>query len=166
MGQTKTITTRRTSRLAAMAVFTAVAIIAGCTTAPTNTNVATNQPVTRPTPEASVQPSPETTPPASPTETPSVSPAAAKTFTIIGKNFSFSETKLRVKVGDRVKIIFKNEDGFHDWVIDEFSARTPQIQTGTQAEVEFVASIAGTFEYYCSVGEHRAKGMKGNLIVE
>ena len=158
MGQTKTITTRRTSRLAAMAVFTAVAIIAGCTTAPTNTNVATNQPVTRPTPE--------TTPPASPTEPPSVSPAAAKTFTIIGKNFSFSETKLRVKVGDRVKIIFKNEDGFHDWVIDEFSARTPQIQTGTQAEVEFVASIAGTFEYYCSVGEHRAKGMKGNLIVE
>ena len=36
----------------------------------------------------------------------------------------------------------------------------------TSAEVEFVASIAGTFEYYCSVGEHRAKGMKGNLIVE
>jgi plastocyanin len=32
--------------------------------------------------------------------------------------------------------------------------------------IEFVANKKGKFEYYCSVGEHRAMGMKGNLVVE
>jgi plastocyanin len=29
-----------------------------------------------------------------------------------------------------------------------------------------VADKKGTFEYYCSVGQHRALGMKGKLVVE
>ena len=32
--------------------------------------------------------------------------------------------------------------------------------------VEFTVDKTGTFEYYCSVGQHRANGMVGNLIVE
>lgn len=32
--------------------------------------------------------------------------------------------------------------------------------------VTFVADTLGTFEYYCSVGNHRAQGMVGNLVVE
>ncbi len=32
--------------------------------------------------------------------------------------------------------------------------------------VEFTADKKGTFEYYCSVGEHRVNGMKGKFIVE
>jgi plastocyanin len=33
-------------------------------------------------------------------------------------------------------------------------------------EVEFTPNIVGEFEYYCSVGDHRAKGMTGTIIVE
>ena len=92
--------------------------------------------------------------------------ATIKTFTVSGKPFSFTPNQIRVKKGDTVKIVFANDGGFHDWVLDEFNARTAQIQSGQTAEVQFVADRTGTFEYYCSVGDHRALGMVGQLIVE
>lgn len=89
-----------------------------------------------------------------------------KKFAVTGSSFKFSLSEIRVKKGDTVKILFTNTEGFHDWVIDEFNARTPQIAVGKTETVTFVADQTGTFEYYCSVGAHRANGMKGNLIVE
>jgi nitrite reductase (NO-forming) len=71
-----------------------------------------------------------------------------------------------VKLGETVRINLTNEQGFHDWVIDEFNARTKQINAGQTDTVEFVADKVGTFEYYCSVGNHRQMGMIGKLIVE
>lgn len=91
--------------------------------------------------------------------------ASVKSFTVEGKNFSFSPSTLTVKKGDKVKITFKNSGGMHDWVLDEFNAKTKQISSGASETIEFVASKAGTFEYYCSVGNHRAMGMKGTLTV-
>jgi len=93
------------------------------------------------------------------------------TFTLTGENFKFlmngeEAPELRVNVGDKVKIEFTSTDGFHDWVVDEFDAATSRVQTGETTSVTFVADQAGTFEYYCSVGSHRANGMFGNLIVE
>ena len=74
--------------------------------------------------------------------------------------------ELRVKQGDTVRIEFTSTGGFHDWTVDEFNAATDRVNTGATATVEFVAGEKGTFEYYCSVGNHRAGGMKGNLVVE
>lgn len=90
---------------------------------------------------------------------------AVKEFTLEGTSFAFSKKELKVKKGDTVKIIFNNKEGFHDWVIDEFSANTKKIGAGQSDTIQFVADKVGTFEYYCSVGSHRANGMKGNLIV-
>lgn len=87
-------------------------------------------------------------------------------FTLDSFNFGYSETELRVKAGDTVTINLTNSEGFHDWVVDEFDAATDRIQAGGNTSVTFVADEAGVFEYYCSVGSHRAAGMVGNLIVE
>ena len=74
---------------------------------------------------------------------------------------------IKVKQGDKVKIEFSSTQGFHDWTLDEFNAATKQVMdTDGSTIVEFVADKKGTFEYYCSVGSHRANGMKGNFIVE
>lgn len=54
----------------------------------------------------------------------------------------------------------------HNFVVDELGVKTKTIKGGEEDVVEFTPDAAGTFEYYCSVGEHRAKGMKGTLIVE
>lgn len=87
-------------------------------------------------------------------------------FNITGSNFEFSIKEMTVNQGDTVRINFYNNGGFHDWVLDEFNARTEKIGDGESQTIEFVADKTGTFEYYCSVGEHRQMGMKGNLIVK
>lgn len=89
-----------------------------------------------------------------------------KTFTITGTNYAFSPSEIKVGKGDTVRITFKNGGGFHDFSIGEFHIATNRLQTGGVEAVEFVADKTGTFEYYCSVGQHRANGMKGTLIVE
>ncbi|OGC51192.1 hypothetical protein A2W32_05625 [candidate division WWE3 bacterium RBG_16_37_10] len=102
--------------------------------------------------------------------TPSTPPTTGitevKEFTIKGSNFKFDVTEIKVKLGDKVKLTFENTGGFHDWNLDEFNVSTKTLNSGEKETVEFVASKAGTFEYYCSVGQHRQMGMKGNLIVE
>lgn len=92
--------------------------------------------------------------------------ATVKTFTITGKNFSYTLNEMKVQKGDTVKITFVNSEGFHDLRIDEFNAATTKMAAGKTETIEFVADKVGTFEYYCSVGQHRQNGMKGNLIVE
>lgn len=89
-----------------------------------------------------------------------------KEFVVVGSNFSFNPPSIRVNEGDTVRIVFRNQNGIHDFVLDEFNVATKQIRGGQEETVEFVASRTGTFEYYCSVGNHRAQGMRGTLIVE
>jgi plastocyanin len=91
---------------------------------------------------------------------------AVKTFNVEANNFKYSVSEIKVKKGETVKIVFKNVEGFHDWVVDEFSAKTKQLKAGESETIEFVADKSGSFEYYCSVGSHRQMGMKGKLIVE
>lgn len=74
--------------------------------------------------------------------------------------------EIKVKQGDKVKIEFTSSEGFHDWVVDEFNAATKRVKAGESSSVEFTADKKGTFEYYCSVGEHRDNGMFGKFIVE
>jgi plastocyanin len=92
--------------------------------------------------------------------------SSEKTFTIIAENFSFSPAQITVSKGEKVKIILNNVEGYHDFVVDEFNARTDRVQGSTTTQVEFIADKTGTFEYYCSVGNHRQMGMKGNLVVQ
>jgi plastocyanin len=95
-----------------------------------------------------------------------ISENKVKTFVIQGKSFSFTPSTITVKNGDTVKIVFENIDGFHDFKIDEFGVATKRLQSGQQDTIEFIANKTGSFEYYCSVGQHRQMGMKGMLIVE
>lgn len=87
-------------------------------------------------------------------------------FTVKGVNYGFDVKEIKVKQGETVTINFTSTDGLHDWRVDEFNAFTERVQPGVPTSVTFVANKAGTFEYYCSVGQHRAMGMVGKLIVE
>ena len=90
----------------------------------------------------------------------------AHQFTISAINYAYDVTLMKVKKGETVTVTFKSTDGFHDWVVDEFNAHTERVSPGQLTSVTFVADTIGTFEYYCSVGQHRANGMIGKLIVE
>ena len=94
-----------------------------------------------------------------------------KTFVLTGEKFKFVQDgednpEISVNLGDSVRIEFTSTDGTHDWVVDDFDAATDIVSVGDDTVVvEFVADEAGSFEYYCSVGNHRAQGMKGVLVV-
>lgn len=119
--------------------------------------------------------SPAVNPPSSPSTsdgsksdaaTPSANAPSVKTFDVSGKPFEFSVKEIRVKKGDTVKINFSSTQGMHDWVVDEFNARTKILQAGQSDSIMFVADKTGTFEYYCNLPTHRQQGMVGKLIVE
>ncbi len=80
-------------------------------------------------------------------------------------NMKFSTTEIVVKKGQKVKVALKVADGFHDFVVDEFAARTDKVGAGMVTSTEFTPNKTGTFEFYCSVGNHRAMGMVGKLVV-
>lgn len=91
---------------------------------------------------------------------------ADKTFDVKGLNYTYDVKEIKVKLNDKVKVNFTNTEGMHDFKIDELGVDSKVIQAGEMASVEFVASKAGTFDYYCSVGQHRANGMWGKIVVE
>lgn len=91
---------------------------------------------------------------------------ATKEFTVTGNNFAFVPTSLTVNKGDKVKIIFKNSIGTHDLQVEGYNVKTPVLAAGQTATIEFIADKAGSFEYFCSIGNHRAMGMKGSLTVK
>lgn len=86
--------------------------------------------------------------------------------TLTARNFTFGQEEIRVSVGDTVRVTINDAQGTHDFVIDELRVKTGIIASGGSETVEFVAEKAGSYNYYCSVGNHRKLGMEGVLIVE
>jgi len=80
--------------------------------------------------------------------------------------FYYKPSELRVKKGQKVKIVMTSKDMMHDFNIDELNVKLPITKSGETNTVEFVPEKAGTFEYYCSVGQHRKNGQVGKIIVE
>ena len=90
---------------------------------------------------------------------------SVKEFTIDAAPYSFTPNTISVNLGDTVKITLKNTKGTHDLKIDEFGVATRTLNVGEEQTITFVADKSGTFEYYCSIGNHRAMGMVGALTV-
>lgn len=77
----------------------------------------------------------------------------------------FSIKEITVNKGDTVRLNINTTSGTHDFKIDELDvfADTP---TDEVTVVEFVATEAGEFVYYCNQPGHRANGHWGTLIVK
>jgi cytochrome c oxidase subunit 2 len=99
--------------------------------------------------------------------TQTMSNTSVQTVTIEGGNFYFKPNEIRVKKGQKVKITFSNVGNtMHAFVINEFNVKIDPIPGGQSATAEFTPDKSGTFEFYCSIPNHRQMGMKGNLIVQ
>ncbi len=87
-------------------------------------------------------------------------------ITIEGRAFAFSPSSITLKKGEKVQLTFVNSGGMHDFVIDELDVNSGVIQGGKSVVIEFTApQVAGTFEYYCSVANHKQLGMSELLLV-
>lgn len=174
-GQTPTPQPQKSSTpyiIAAIVIIIVIAVIVIFASKKSNDSTdqvsnSTNQTDTTATDTATLTPTDTmdtTTPSTTPSGTPEV--GLVKTFTVEGKNYSFSPSTITVNKGDTVKIVFSNTGGMHNWKVDEFNAESKTINDGQSDTIQFVADKSGSFEFYCGVSNHRAMGMKGTLIVK
>ncbi|MGQ0536843.1 MAG: cupredoxin domain-containing protein [Methanobacteriota archaeon] len=96
---------------------------------------------------------------------------AVRTSGIYPVNPVFDPAALEAPAGALVTLTFANEDPAaalvqHNWVLDGVAgAETDAIAQGESASVEFTAPAPGEYAFYCSVGDHRGRGMEGVLTV-
>lgn len=98
------------------------------------------------------------------------SPIEVLEVTMDTGEFFFSPKVISAKPGQTVNITLTNSGGMmpHDFVIDELNVASEEIMKGEETTVSFTvpASAAGKeYEFYCSIGEHRANGMVGTLTI-
>lgn len=89
-----------------------------------------------------------------------------QTVTMEAGSFYYKPNVINAKVGEKIKLVMTSKDMMHNFNIDELAVKLPITKAGETNTVEFTARKAGTFEFYCSVGQHRKNGQVGTLIVE
>ena len=82
------------------------------------------------------------------------------------KKYEYSPDPIRVKKGERVRLLITCTDHDHGIKLEEFHVEQ-KLKKGVPTPVEFTADQAGTFTFKCSVHCGMGhSGMKGKLIVE
>ena len=93
-------------------------------------------------------------------------PEARREFQLTALKLGFSPQTIKVKRGDRVKLIVTAVDAQHGFKLEAFHVEQ-ELPKGKAVTVEFTADQAGSFPFQCShfCGMGHSK-MKGKLIVE
>ncbi len=97
---------------------------------------------------------------------PTVSESDVKEVHIDMYDWGFNVDGDEIKAGDKVRLVITSSDGTHGIAVPGLGLSTEKIAPGQEQVLEFTASEAGTYDYYCNVpcGEgHRA--MKGQIVV-
>ncbi|MCF7812799.1 cupredoxin domain-containing protein [Candidatus Gracilibacteria bacterium] len=85
---------------------------------------------------------------------------SVRTINIDAQRFEFSPNIIRVKKGEKVRLVVNNLDTTHNITI-------PAFQLGNKSEAIFTADKVGEFEFFCANmcgrGHHE---MSGKIIVE
>ena len=86
-------------------------------------------------------------------------------FTITGRDFHYSPTRIEVTQDDLVKLTVRSEDVAHSFSIDEYRI-VKRIPAGGSTTFEFRVDRPGTFRFYCNLTSDEAcKTMRGTLVV-
>ena len=82
-------------------------------------------------------------------------------------NFAYAPTPIEVEAGTVFRAMLVNPSDLpHTITIDEWDVDV-RVPAGRQAVIEFEVpdDAAGSQEFYCAIGEHRADGMVDDLVV-
>ena len=87
-------------------------------------------------------------------------------FTIEASSFKFTPDVIEAEPGQTIKV--KVNGSGHDLVIDELNVETGLIVGSKTVSITVPtdAQAGDTFEFYCSISNHRAMGMVGTLRVK
>ena len=92
--------------------------------------------------------------------------APAREIKMTAKKYEFDPGEIRVKQGERVRLLITATDRDHGIEIKELGIKV-RLEEGKETPVEFTAEKPGEYEFKCSVRcGWRHGSMKGKLIVE
>lgn len=80
-------------------------------------------------------------------------------------SYYYKPDTITAKKGQKIQIVMNSVDMVHNFNIDELDVHGPMVKSGETKIIEFTPEKVGTFEYYCSVANHRAKGQIGKITV-
>jgi plastocyanin len=87
---------------------------------------------------------------------------------VVAREFSYSLSRTKVKAGTAVIELANFGQDAHDLRVQRIGARhvagTPVVQPGARAELTLKLR-PGRYSFWCSVADHRARGMRATLIV-
>ena len=89
-----------------------------------------------------------------------------KEFNLTVKQWEFTPSTIRVRLGDTVRITATSQDVTHSFNLPEFGVNE-KIEPNKQTTFQFVASKKGTYHFFCSIpcGSGHST-MEGTIIVE
>jgi plastocyanin len=120
----------------------------------------------------------------------SAAPTTIQSFAVTAKEFGFAPAQLTVTAGQPVELTFQNTGAVeHDWSVREIDLAGNPTATGetgsghmgdmhdapklhvaagpaAQGKLTFTPSKAGTYEFFCTVAEHKEASMVGTLTVK
>lgn len=92
--------------------------------------------------------------------------ANVKEVHVTASQFRFVPAEVRVKEGERVRLVATTEDVAHGIAIPAFNVSL-NVEPGAIASAEFVADKKGSYPFFCNVFCGSGHGqMRGTLIVE
>jgi len=99
-------------------------------------------------------------------EAPKPSEAPVHEIKMSAKKYEYTPSEIRVKQGERVRLLITATDRKHGFEIKELGIKT-DLEKGKETVVEFTADKAGTYPFncsnFCGFGHRR---MRGTLVVE
>lgn len=100
-------------------------------------------------------------------EEPAAASSSAASQTVEAFEFGFEPSTLAVGVGDTVSL-FSTGEVPHNFVIEGYEDEAVDFpQDGSTVDWTVPETIEpGTYTFYCSIGNHRAQGMVGEITVE
>jgi cytochrome c oxidase subunit 2 len=89
-----------------------------------------------------------------------------KIINVSAKQWSFDPAEIRVKKGEKVRLVITSTDVTHGFSLPTFNV-SATLQPGVATTVEFTPDKTGSFPFFCSVfcGSGHAN-MRGTLVVE
>lgn len=82
------------------------------------------------------------------------------------KKYEYSPSEIRVKQGERVRLLITALDRKHGFAIKDLNIKT-ELEKGKETVVEFTADRPGEYKFKCSVRcGWRHRWMNGKLVVE
>jgi nitrite reductase (NO-forming) len=98
----------------------------------------------------------------------STSSTPATDVNVTLKSYSITPNVINADPGETLRVKVTNSDSTHDFVVPELNAATRLLGAGESQIIEITipTNAAGkTYEYYCSVSNHRSMGMTGTIKV-